>query len=57
MGLSLGYYLHRTKADFLILDAEDGPGGVLRHSWNSMRLFLPAGLQLAIDLADAAACA
>lgn len=43
MGLSLGYYLHRAKADFLILDAEDGPGGVLRHSWNSMRLFLPAG--------------
>ncbi|WP_283420072.1 NAD(P)-binding protein [Sphingopyxis sp. Geo48] len=25
MGLSLGYYLHRAKADFLILDAEDGP--------------------------------
>ncbi len=43
MGLSLGYYLHRTKADFLILDAEDGPGGVLRHSWNSLRLFLSAG--------------
>lgn len=43
MGLSLGYYLHRAKADFLILDAEDGPGGVLRHSWNSLRLFLPAG--------------
>ena len=43
MGLLLGYYLYRAKADFLILDAEDGPGGVLRHSWNSMRLLLPAG--------------
>jgi len=27
MGLSLGYYLRRAGADFLILDAEAGPGG------------------------------
>jgi len=27
MGLALGYYLRRAKADFLILDREDGPGG------------------------------
>ena len=26
MGLSLGYYLRRAAADFIILDAEDGPG-------------------------------
>lgn len=43
MGLSLGYYLRRAKADFLILDAEDGPGGAWRHGWESLRLFSPAG--------------
>ncbi len=43
MGLSLGYYLRRAGADFLILDAEDGPGGAWRHGWNSLRLFSPAG--------------
>jgi len=43
MGLALGYYLHRAKADFLILDAEDGPGGAWRHGWESLRLFSPAG--------------
>lgn len=43
MGLSLGYYLRRAKADFLILDAEHGPGGAWRHGWESLRLFSPAG--------------
>lgn len=43
MGLALGYYLRRAKADFLILDAEDGPGGAWRHGWDSLRLFSPAG--------------
>ena len=43
MGLSLGYYLRRAGADFLILDAEDGPGGAWRHGWVSLRLFSPAG--------------
>ena len=43
MGLSLGYYLQRAGADFLILDAEDGPGGAWRHGWDSLRLFSPAG--------------
>ena len=43
MGLSLGYYLNRAKADFLILDAGDGPGGAWRHGWESLRLFSPAG--------------
>lgn len=43
MGLALGYYLLRAKADFLILDAEDGPGGAWRHGWDSLRLFSPAG--------------
>lgn len=43
MGLSLGYYLRRAKADFLILDTEAGPGGAWRHGWDSLRLFSPAG--------------
>lgn len=43
MGLSLGYYLRRAAADFIILDAEDGPGGAWRHGWDSLRLFSPAG--------------
>lgn len=43
MGLSLGYYLRRAGADFLILDAEAGPGGAWRHGWESLRLFSPAG--------------
>ena len=43
MALSLGYYLRRAGADFLILDAENGPGGAWRHGWDSLRLFSPAG--------------
>ncbi len=43
MGLALGYYLRRAGADFLILDAETGPGGAWRHGWDSLRLFSPAG--------------
>lgn len=40
--LSVGYFLRRTKRSFLILDAEDGPGGAWRHAWGSLRLFSPA---------------
>lgn len=43
MGLSLGYYLRRAGADFIILDKEEGPGGAWRHGWDSLRLFSPAG--------------
>lgn len=43
MGLSLGYYLRRAGADFLVLDAQPGPGGAWRHGWDSLRLFSPAG--------------
>lgn len=43
MGLALGYYLRRAGLDFMILDAEDGPGGAWRHAWESLRLFSPAG--------------
>jgi cation diffusion facilitator CzcD-associated flavoprotein CzcO len=43
MGLSLGYYLRRAGADFVILDKDDGPGGAWRNGWDSLRLFSPAG--------------
>lgn len=41
-GLAVGYYLRRTGLSFVILDAEVGPGGAWRHSWESLRLFSPA---------------
>lgn len=41
-GLAAGYYLRRAKADFVILDAQDRPGGAWRHAWPSLRLFSPA---------------
>jgi cation diffusion facilitator CzcD-associated flavoprotein CzcO len=40
--LSVGYFLRRSKRSFLILDAEDGPGGAWRHAWDSLHLFSPA---------------
>lgn len=40
--LATAYFLRRTKLSFLILDAEDGPGGTWRHGWNSLRLFSPS---------------
>jgi cation diffusion facilitator CzcD-associated flavoprotein CzcO len=41
-GLATAYFLRRAGLSFLILDAEDGPGGAWRHGWNSLRLFSPA---------------
>lgn len=41
-GLAAGYHLRRAKADFVILDAQDQPGGAWRHAWPSLRLFSPA---------------
>src|SRR5688500_2282397 len=41
-GLAAGYYLRRAKADFVILDAQEEPGGAWRHAWPSLRLFSPA---------------
>ncbi|MBB6349949.1 putative flavoprotein involved in K+ transport [Nonomuraea muscovyensis] len=41
-GLAAGYYLRRAKADFVILDAQERPGGAWRHAWPSLRLFSPA---------------
>ncbi len=39
--LAVGYYLRRTGLTYLLLDAEDGPGGAWRHGWPSLRLFSP----------------
>ncbi|MEH6509938.1 ArsO family NAD(P)H-dependent flavin-containing monooxygenase [Halopseudomonas aestusnigri] len=41
-GLATAYFLRRTGLSYLILDAEDGPGGAWRHGWNSLCLFSPA---------------
>lgn len=41
-GLAVAYYLRRTGLSFVILDAEEGPGGAWRHAWPSLRLFSPA---------------
>jgi cation diffusion facilitator CzcD-associated flavoprotein CzcO len=45
-GLATGYYLRRAGLvpvrDFVILDAEDRPGGAWQHMWDGLRLFSPA---------------
>jgi putative flavoprotein involved in K+ transport len=41
-GLAVGYYLKRAGRAFVILDAEDRPGGAWLHGWNSLTLFSPA---------------
>ncbi|MEP6979805.1 MAG: ArsO family NAD(P)H-dependent flavin-containing monooxygenase [Nakamurella sp.] len=41
-GLAIGYHLRRAEVDFVILDAQSGPGGAWRHGWDSLRLFSPA---------------
>ncbi|MER5618843.1 ArsO family NAD(P)H-dependent flavin-containing monooxygenase [Streptomyces sp. NPDC002215] len=42
-GLAAGYYLRRKKQlDFVILDAQEEPGGAWQHTWDSLHLFSPA---------------
>lgn len=41
-GLALSYYLRRLGWSYLILDANDRPGGSWAHTWDSLRLFSPA---------------
>ena len=38
-GLAVGYYLRKKGLDFVILDAEPGPGAAWRHTWPSLTLF------------------
>lgn len=45
-GLSAGYYLRRggltAQEDYVILDANNSPGGAWQHGWDSLRLFTPS---------------
>ncbi|OEU96288.1 ArsO family NAD(P)H-dependent flavin-containing monooxygenase [Streptomyces oceani] len=41
-GLAAGYHLRRRNLDFVILDAQESPGGAWRHMWDSLHLFSPA---------------
>ncbi len=40
-GLAMGYYLHRTSLSYVLLDAEERPGGAWRRTWDSLTLFSP----------------
>jgi putative flavoprotein involved in K+ transport len=42
-GLAVGYYLARSGADFVILDAAARTGDAWRSRWDSLRLFTPPG--------------
>lgn len=45
-GLATGFYLRRAGLtpgrDFVIIDADDSPGGAWQHMWDGLRLFSPA---------------
>lgn len=41
-GLSVAYFLRRTRRSVVLLDAEQQGGGAWQHAWDSLRLFSPA---------------
>ena len=41
-GLSVAYFMKRTKLDYLIIDNQSKPGGAWLHTWDSLRLFSPS---------------
>jgi putative flavoprotein involved in K+ transport len=41
-GLACAYFLRREKINFILLDAEEKPGGAWLHAWDSLTLFSPA---------------
>lgn len=41
-GLAVARELSRTSLSFVVLDAQEGPGGAWRQAWDSLRLFSPA---------------
>jgi cation diffusion facilitator CzcD-associated flavoprotein CzcO len=43
-GLSAAYHLQRRGLDFIVLDAEEGPGGAWRHRWKSLRMATVNGI-------------
>lgn len=40
-GLSIAYFLRRSKLEYLVLDNQPKPGGAWLHTWNSLKLFSP----------------
>ncbi|PPK69163.1 FAD-dependent oxidoreductase [Actinokineospora auranticolor] len=55
-GLSAAYFLRRAGLEFVVLDANPGPGGAWRHRWPSLRLGRVHGIHdlpgLALPSAD-----
>ncbi|VXB43720.1 FAD dependent oxidoreductase family protein [Arthrobacter sp. 9AX] len=43
-GLSAAFHLQRRGLDFVVLDAEEGPGGAWRHRWKSLRMATVNGI-------------
>ncbi|WP_369201452.1 ArsO family NAD(P)H-dependent flavin-containing monooxygenase [Streptomyces sp. PU-14G] len=41
-GLAAAYHLRRAGLDFVVLDAQERPGGAWRRMWDSLHLFSPA---------------
>ncbi|WP_233188696.1 NAD(P)-binding domain-containing protein [Tenacibaculum sp. SG-28] len=41
-GLSVAYFMKRTKLDYVILDNQSKSGGAWLHTWDSLRLFSPS---------------
>lgn len=41
-GLATSYYLQRSGLNYVLLDANEVPGGSWQHYWQSLRLFSPA---------------
>ncbi len=40
-GLSIGYFLKRTKLNWLILDENEKQGGAWLKTWDNLKLFSP----------------
>lgn len=41
-GLSVAYFMKRTKLDYVIIDNQSKPGGAWLHTWDSLKLFSPS---------------
>jgi len=41
-GLAVAYYMRRTGLNYVLLDANNTPGGSWQHYWPSLKLFSPA---------------
>src|SRR4051812_36256910 len=43
-GLSAAYFLRRAGVDFVVLDADDAPGGAWQHRWPTLRMATVHGI-------------